>query len=73
MRKRLILVGGSAGSGKSTVAQTLAGDLGAGWLLPDTEVRCVFLQHTDVDGAAQTVSFGGLAPPPCWSRRRRGD
>jgi 2-phosphoglycerate kinase len=36
MRKRLMLVGGSAGSGKTTVAQTLAGDLGAGWLQLDT-------------------------------------
>ena len=36
MRKRLILIGGSAGSGKTTVAQTLAGSLGAGWLQLDT-------------------------------------
>jgi 2-phosphoglycerate kinase len=36
MSRRLILVGGSAGSGKTTVAQTLAGDLGAGWLQLDT-------------------------------------
>jgi 2-phosphoglycerate kinase len=36
MRKRLVLVGGSAGAGKTTVAQTLAGDLGAGWLQLDT-------------------------------------
>jgi 2-phosphoglycerate kinase len=36
MRKRLLLVGGSAGTGKTTVAQTLAGDLGAGWLQLDT-------------------------------------
>jgi len=148
MRKHLILVGGSAGSGKTTVAQTLAGDLGAGWLqldtvwiamkaaagngssafsqldiagrmrrggdsddellaahiaaseavcevlpevfafeldthpvlvadgawllpsfiagleLPDTEVRCVFLQHTDVDGvAAALASRLGDRPP----------
>ena len=30
--RRLILVGGSAGSGKTSVTRTLAGDLGAGWL-----------------------------------------
>jgi 2-phosphoglycerate kinase len=36
MRKRLLLVGGSAGSGKTTVAQTLAHDLGVGWLQLDT-------------------------------------
>lgn len=36
MRKRLLLVGGTAGSGKTTVAQTLAHDLGAGWLQLDT-------------------------------------
>ena len=36
MRKRLILIGGSAGSGKTTVAQTLAGSLRAGWLQLDT-------------------------------------
>ena len=36
MTRRLILVGGSAGSGKTTVAQALAGDLGAGWLQLDT-------------------------------------
>jgi 2-phosphoglycerate kinase len=36
MRRRLILVGGSAGSGKTSVARTLAGDLGAGWLQLDT-------------------------------------
>lgn len=36
MRKRLILVGGSAGSGKTTVAQTLARDLGTDWLQLDT-------------------------------------
>lgn len=34
--KRLILLGGSAGSGKTTVAQTLASDLGADWLQLDT-------------------------------------
>jgi len=148
MRNRLILVGGSAGSGKTTVAQTLAGDLGAGWLqldtvwiamkaaaghgssafslldvagrmrrggdsddellaahvaaseavcevlpevfafeldtrpvlvadgawllpsfiagleLPDTEVRCVFLQHADVDGVAAALAprLGGRPP-----------
>ena len=36
MGNRLILVGGSAGSGKTTVAQTLASDLEAGWLQLDT-------------------------------------
>ena len=36
MTRHLILVGGSAGSGKTTVAQTLADDLGAGWLQLDT-------------------------------------
>lgn len=36
MRRRLILVGGSAGSGKTTLAQTLAGELDAGWLQLDT-------------------------------------
>jgi 2-phosphoglycerate kinase len=36
MTKRLILVGGSAGSGKTTLARALAGDLGAGWLQLDT-------------------------------------
>ena len=36
MRRRLILVGGSAGSGKTTVAQTIASDLDAGWLQLDT-------------------------------------
>lgn len=36
MLKRLVLVGGSAGTGKTTVAQALAADLGAGWLQVDT-------------------------------------
>jgi 2-phosphoglycerate kinase len=36
MGKRLILVGGSAGSGKTTVAQALAGELGASWLQIDS-------------------------------------
>jgi 2-phosphoglycerate kinase len=36
MRKRLILVGGSAGSGKTTVARSLAGEVGAGWLQLDS-------------------------------------
>ena len=36
MRRRLILVGGSAGSGKTTLARALADDLGAGWLQLDT-------------------------------------
>jgi 2-phosphoglycerate kinase len=36
MLRRLMLVGGSAGSGKTTVAQGLAADLGAGWLQLDT-------------------------------------
>ena len=36
MTKRLILVGGSAGSGKTTLARALAGELGAGWLQLDT-------------------------------------
>ena len=36
MGRRLILVGGSAGSGKTTVAQTIASDLDAGWLQLDT-------------------------------------
>ena len=34
--RRLVLIGGSAGSGKTTVAQTLAAELGAGWLQLDT-------------------------------------
>ena len=34
--RRLILLGGSAGSGKTTVAQTMARDLGAQWLQLDT-------------------------------------
>lgn len=36
MGRGLILIGGSAGSGKTTVAQTLASELGAGWLQLDT-------------------------------------
>jgi len=36
MAKRLILIGGSAGSGKTTLARQLAHDLGAGWLQLDT-------------------------------------
>ena len=36
MSRRLLLVGGSAGSGKTTVARALAGDLGAAWLQLDT-------------------------------------
>jgi 2-phosphoglycerate kinase len=36
MTRRLLLVGGSAGSGKSTVARPLASQLGAGWLQLDT-------------------------------------
>jgi hypothetical protein len=36
MTKRLILVGGSAGSEKTTPARQLADDLGAGWLQLDT-------------------------------------
>ncbi len=36
MRRRLILIGGSAGVGKTSVARTLARDLGAGWLQLDT-------------------------------------
>ena len=148
MARRLILIGGSAGSGKTTVAQTLATELDAGWLqldtvwiamkaatrhdpstyglldvdgrmrrggdsdeellaahvatseavcgvlpevldfeletrpvlvadgawllpsfvaglgLPDTEVRCVFLQHADVDGVAAALAprLGGRHP-----------
>lgn len=36
MSRRLILIGGTAGSGKSSLARTLSGDLGAGWLQLDT-------------------------------------
>ena|SRR5215210_3028539 len=36
MRRRLILVGGSAGSGKTTMGRALAAGLGAGWLQLDT-------------------------------------
>jgi 2-phosphoglycerate kinase len=36
MTRRLLLVGGSAGSGKSTVARSVASQLGAGWLQLDT-------------------------------------
>jgi 2-phosphoglycerate kinase len=36
MSKRLFLVGGSAGAGKTAVARALAADLGAGWLQLDT-------------------------------------
>lgn len=36
MGRHLILVGGSAGSGKTTVAQKLASELDAGWLQLDT-------------------------------------
>jgi|SRR5690349_18143286 len=36
MSRRLVLVGGSAGSGKTTVARALARDLDAGWLQLDT-------------------------------------
>ncbi len=36
MRRRLILIGGSAGVGKTSVARTLARELGAGWLQLDT-------------------------------------
>jgi 2-phosphoglycerate kinase len=34
--RRLVLVGGTAGSGKTTVARALAHELGAGWLQLDT-------------------------------------
>ncbi|MGE0598359.1 MAG: hypothetical protein AB7J35_00860 [Dehalococcoidia bacterium] len=34
--KRLILVGGASGSGKSTTSKVLANELGAGWLQIDT-------------------------------------
>jgi len=157
MRNRLVLVGGSAGSGKTTLAQTMAGDLGAGWLqldtvwiamkaaaghgspayslldvagrmrrggdsddellaahvaaseavcavlpevfafeletrpvlvadgawllpsfiagleLPDTEVRCVFLQHADVDGVAAALAprLGGRPPQERHMRTNR--
>ncbi len=36
MTGRLVLVGGSAGSGKTTLARALADELGAGWLQLDT-------------------------------------
>lgn len=36
MKRRLILIGGTAGSGKTSVARRLSGDLGAGWLQLDT-------------------------------------
>ena len=36
MNRRLLLVGGSAGTGKSTVAQTVATRIGAAWLQLDT-------------------------------------
>src|SRR3954468_20136818 len=36
MSRQLVLVGGSAGSGKTTVARALAEQLGAGWLQLDT-------------------------------------
>jgi 2-phosphoglycerate kinase len=36
MGRRLILIGGSAGSGKTTLAQTLTSELDAGWLQLDT-------------------------------------
>ena len=36
MTRRLLLIGGSAGTGKSTLARSLASQLGAGWLQLDT-------------------------------------
>ena len=36
MTRRLVLLGGSAGTGKTTLARSLAGDLGAGWLQLDS-------------------------------------
>lgn len=36
MSRRLVLIGGSAGSGKTTLARSLAGELGAGWLQVDS-------------------------------------
>jgi 2-phosphoglycerate kinase len=36
MPRRLLLIGGSAGGGKTSTARSLAADLGAGWLQLDT-------------------------------------
>ena len=36
MTRRLLLIGGSAGTGKSTLARSLASQLGASWLQLDT-------------------------------------
>lgn len=36
MNRRLILIGGTAGSGKTSIARRLSGDLDAGWLQLDT-------------------------------------
>jgi 2-phosphoglycerate kinase len=65
MTKRLLLVGGSAGSGKTTVAQTLAGDLGVGWLQLDT----VWIAMKAAVGHG-SLAFRVLDVP---GRMRRGD
>jgi hypothetical protein len=45
----------------------------AGLELPDTEVRCVFLQHADLDGVAASLAprLGGRSPPERHLRMHR--
>src|SRR5213592_5009702 len=59
MTSRLVLVGGTTGSGKTTVARTLAGDLGAGWL----QLNTVWIAMKAAGGHG-TPACGPTAPPP---------
>jgi adenylate kinase family enzyme len=69
--QRLILIGGSAGTGKTTVARGLASRLGAGWLQVDTVWLAMQAGAAKSSRVAKLLDVPAVMGDPALPRRVR--